>query len=242
MVLSAGSAESMTDTTSERGERRRSPRVAMKGSVVMRAGNHVHQGRLVDLSQGGLLAVTGVSPPQRLLGATVELDLRLDAEAARWVRIAGRAVRVGRDQIAVAFSEPPSALVRLIDDMSAASRTRRRVIHVVLLDNDLDRRQALAEGFRAAGCNVIDVATPLEAVVRLGESSFEPDVIAIADSADEAVAEEMRRFIQVAHPRARLVTIGDAALAPGGASDWLSSIDSDADLTVRVRRILGHPR
>jgi hypothetical protein len=231
----------MVETTSARVERRRNSRIVMKGSVVVRAGNHVHHGRLADLSQGGLLAVTDVSPPQRLLGSTVELDLRLDAQAASWVRIAGRAVRVGPDHLAVAFSQPPSALVQLIDDMTAASRTRRRVIHVVLLDNDLVRREALAEGFRAAGCNVIDVATPLEAVVRLGESSFEPDVIAIADSAAE-VADEMRRFTQNAHPRAQLVTIGDGALAPGGATDWLSSIDSGDDLAVRVRRILGQAR
>ena len=109
---------------------------------------------------------------------------------------------------------------------------------VVLIDGHTERRWAIAEGFRATGCAVIEASTPLEAIVRLGESSFEPDVIAVADSYPTSEAEEMRVFVERDHPNVKLVTIGDALIEPDGIAHWLSSADPGSDLPDRVREVL----
>ncbi len=79
-------------------------------------------------------------------------------------------------------------------------------------------------------------------IVRLGESSFEPDVIAIADSHPATAADEMRSFVERYHPNAKLVTIGDSVLQPDGIAHWLSSADPASDLPVRIREVLVRPR
>jgi len=78
--------------------------------------------------------------------------------------------------------------------------------------------------------------------VRLGESSFEPDVIAIADSDPSAAADQMRGFVERNHPHAKLVAIGDSELGPDGIAHWLSSADPDSDLPDRIREVLVRPR
>ena len=74
--------------------------------------------------------------------------------------------------------------------------------------------------------------------MRLGESEFEPDLIAIADSLPASTSDQMRRFVEAEHPRARLVTIGDAATAPDGLALWLSSANPNTDLAARIRTVL----
>jgi hypothetical protein len=76
--------------------------------------------------------------------------------------------------------------------------------------------------------------------VRLGESSFEPDVIAVADSANDD-ANDMRAFVEREHPNAKLITIGDEVFQPDGFANWLSSANPNADLASRVRVVLVAP-
>src|SRR5205814_3996243 len=110
----------------------------------------------------------------------------------------------------------PAVLLHMIDQIATAARARDRVLAVVLIDTHAQRRSAMAAGFRATGCNVVEAATPLEAIVRLGESSFEPDVIAIADSDPPTAADDMRAFVERDHPRSKVITIGDELLEPDG--------------------------
>ena len=219
-------------------ERRKFERIAPKGAVVLRMQAHALQGRLVNLAEGGLFVASTVSAPDHWLGGNLEVEVRLDGGGAEWLRATGRVARIAGDGVAIAFSAPPPvSLVRMIEDLTSASRADARVLSVVLIDAEAERRSAMASGFREAGCRVIEAATPLEAIVRLGESSFEPDVIAVADTASRE-AEEMRVFVERDHPRAKLVTIGDALLAPDGTNHWLSSADPLADLPSRVRDVL----
>jgi hypothetical protein len=67
-------------------------------------------------------------------------------------------------------------------------------------------------------------------------------VIAVADTAATADAEEMRAFIERDHPNAKLITIGDEVFQPDGFANWLSSSNPDADLPRRVREALVAPR
>jgi hypothetical protein len=232
----------MNDRPGARIERRRHLRIAPKGTVVLAAGEHAQRGRIANLAQGGMLVGTSVMAPARLLGRDVDVKLRLDGQLACWLQASGRIIRIGAEGIAIAFESMPPDLARLIDEMSTESSARLRVISVVLIDADTSRRATMAAGFDAVGCLVIAVATPLEAIVRLGEASFEPDLIAIADSVPSTAAEEMRRFVERDHPRVKLVTIGHESIEPSGIANWLSSEDPRLDLPARVRDVLGRPR
>lgn len=220
-------------------ERRKDVRISPKGTVMLQAGEHAHRGRLANLGIGGLLASTTVTVPERLLSRAVEIELRLDTRASEWLQLHGRILRIDLASVAVTFDQVPASVVRMIDEMSTASHASRRVVSVVLVDATAARRDPIAEAFRAVGCTVLEVATPLEAIVTLGEARFEPDLIAIADSLPATISTELREFVEREHPRTKLVTIGDHLIEPDGIAHWLSSADPQLDLAARVRQLLG---
>jgi CheY-like chemotaxis protein len=232
----------MSERTGRRPDRRQHIRIAPKGTVSLVSGAHTRLGRIANLCQGGLLVATTAPAPDELLGSAVEVELRLDGQRAEWMQASGRILRITSDEIAIRLEGLSAALVRTIDEMSTASRASLRTLSAVLVDADPGRRSAMVEAFRVAGCRVVEASTPLEAIVRLGESSFEPDLIVIADSDPPAVADDLRRFVERNHPGAKLVTIGDALIDPAEGGRWLSSADPGRDLEARIRQILGGPR
>jgi hypothetical protein len=226
----------------EKTERRQHERVTPKGTVVLVVGDQRERGRLSYVGIGGMLAATTTMMPESFVGRAVETELRLDDRLASWLHIPGKIVRITGESVAVTFDSVPAIFVRLIDEVSTASHADRRVLSMVLIDASTQRRRRIAEGFRAAGCQVIDVSTALEAIVRLGEASFEPELIAIADSIPHQTSHDLREFVEREHPRAKLVTIGDEVVDPGGLIHWLSSADPQSDLAARVRHVLSRPR
>ena len=221
-------------------ERRKRARVALKGTAILLAGEHAVRARLVNISEGGFFASTLVTPPRRILGRSVDIELRLDDRRSQWIRLEGKIVRIGNESVAVSLNAT-AALVRLVDGMTAASRARERVISVILIDEDAERRKLLAEAFQLVGCSLIEAATPLEAIVRLGESTFEPDVIAVADSIPAATANEMREFVARNHPHVKLVSITD--VLDGRVNIFqLTPEDLRGNLADAIRRLLGRPR
>ena len=232
----------MNNRTGPRPERRRHARICPKGTSLLRVDSYALHGRIANLGEGGMLVITDVDAPERLLGRLADVEVRLDGGFAQWLQATGRIVRIAGGGVAIAFDTLSGELRGMIDELTTASRARIRVLSVVLIDADAQRRSAMTAGFRATGCAVIEAATPLEAIVRLGESSFEPDVIAIADSHPAAAADEMRAFVERNHPNAKLVTIGDALLQPDGIAHWLSSADPGSDLPDRIREVLVRPR
>jgi CheY-like chemotaxis protein len=218
-------------------ERRRHARISLKGTAIILAGEHAVRGRLVNLAEGGFLATTLITAPARLLGRMVDIELRMDDPLAKWIRVEARVTRISGGSIAVEFNEPRPALIRLVEAMVVASRLRQRVLSVVLIDEDTVRREMIAEGFRAVGCNVVEAPTSLEAVIRLGEQAFEPDLIAVADSVPVASANEMREFIARNHSHVKLVSITNDLTPPSDRQHWLSSGDPTPDLAHRIRHL-----
>lgn len=218
-------------------ERRRFPRTIAKGAVVMHVAGTDQKGRMVDVAEGGLLVATSVTPPERWLGRPVEIEMRFDG-LGDWLLGSARVVRIVASGFAIAFHTPPPAIGRIVDELAGSFRARQRTLAVVVIDTDPDRRASMVRAFRTVGCAVVEAGTPLEAVYRLGESSFEPDVIAVADSQPTAGADALRRFVEVNHPRASLVRIlsgdGPVGVLPG----WVSATDPDQDLPRRVRDVL----
>jgi hypothetical protein len=232
----------MNNRTGAGSERRRHPRICPKGTSFLRVDGQELHGRIANLGEGGMLVITDVDAPERLLGRGTDVEVRLDGGFAQWLQATGRIVRIASGGVAIAFDTLSGELRAMIDELATASRARIRVLSVVLIDADAERRSAMTAGFRATGCGVIEAATPLEAIVRLGESSFEPDVIAIADSDPSAAADQMRGFVERNHPNAKLVAIGDSVLSPDGIAHWLSAAGPASDLPDRIREVLVRPR
>jgi hypothetical protein len=225
-------------TNESRPERRREPRICPKGTVLVRADTYLIRGRIANLSRSGLLAITPITTPERLLGARVEVSFRLDGAGASWLELRGRLMRIGAGSLALALDIVPLSFTRILDQTLSRSPRHDRSLSMILVDATFARRTEMAEAFRAAGCDVLDVSTPLEAVVRLGESEFEPDLIAIADSLPASISDELRRFVDVEHPHVLLVRIGDAVSTPEGLAHWLSAANAGNDLSQRVRDVL----
>ena len=218
-------------------ERRTSARISPKGSAFLTAAEWSTRGRIVNVGVGG--ALLRARTPVGAVGEAVEIELRLDGASRRWMRLPCRVTRIELAAIAVEVASAPDEFEALIAEVSLASRTNVRRLSVVLIDESVGRRIQIAEAFRAAGCAVIDVSTPLGAIVELGQSQFEPDLIAIADSLPESVSEELRGFVESEHPAARLVRIGNDRLEPVGLANWLSTMNPQNDLVDRIRRLLG---
>jgi len=224
-------------------DRRRHARIEPKGTVTLYALGNAHRGRVVNIGAGGVYVATDVRIPDRLLGRVVDLELRFDGALAAWQRLAGRVSRISAGGVAIVFAAPTApALLLVLDGLTTASHASARVISVVLIDAHAARRAAIATGFRAAGCDVIEVATQLEAIVRLGESNFEPDIIAVANTQPVTAADEIRAFIEHDHPSSMLVTIGPELLDPAGLANWLSETTATSDLPARIRELLFAPR
>ncbi|HET9992836.1 MAG TPA: PilZ domain-containing protein [Kofleriaceae bacterium] len=222
-------------------ERRRHARILAKGAVTMLVEGNQHRGRIGNFGRGGMFVLVDAPSPE-LWHGELALEIRLDGPGAEWVAAIGRVTFVLRTGVGIAFESTTAKLRAMVDELDTASLANARVVSVVLIDADPARRAAMMNGFRAAGCAVIAVATQLEAIVRLGESSFEPDVIAVADSPQSTAAAEMRAFIERDHPNVKLVTIGDELREPAGIANWLSAADPASDLAVRVREVLVRPR
>lgn len=231
----------MSIESERRAERRQSVRVRAKGTASIRATDYDVRGRVGNVCTGGLSMTTLVTAPDRLLTRTVEVELRFDTQQAAWIQLRGHVLRIGATTIAIGFDTVPVGFARMIDDALTASNGNARILSLVIIDATTERRLRMAEGFRAAGCAVVDVSTPLEAIVRLGEFHFEPDVIAVADSLPSLIADEMRTFVEREHPRAKLVTIGDDVTEPEGLAHWLSSTNPGDDLPARIRTLLIRP-
>ncbi|HEY5928543.1 MAG TPA: PilZ domain-containing protein [Kofleriaceae bacterium] len=222
----------------ERNDRRKFVRISPKGTTVVNADSYIIRGRITNLSRGGVCMHTRNTAPERLLGSKVTVELRLDGQNASWQHLQARVLRIGANSLSLQLDDVPASFAAVIDATVSASHNKDRRLSIVLVDATVERRQAMAEAFRSAGCTVVDVVTPLEAIVRLGELHFEPDVIAIADSLPEAISADLRRFVDDAHPGTKLVTIGDTINAPDGLMHWLSSANPSGDLATRIRKVL----
>jgi hypothetical protein len=158
----------MNDRTGTRPERRRHPRMSAKGTAVLHIESHALHGRIANLGEGGMFVLVQIDPAQAVLGRTLDVEIRLDGGFAEWLHVTGRILRVADDGVAIGFDRLPDQLRGMLDELMTASRARVRVLSVVLIDADAQRRSAMTAGFRATGCGVIEAATPLEAIGRLG--------------------------------------------------------------------------
>jgi CheY-like chemotaxis protein len=177
------------------GERRHDARIRARGSVIVHAARHAC-GRIVDVSSGGIRIRLAVGArPEKKIGARVRLDLHLDGARFRWVHLAGRVRQIHKDTIGISLTHVPADFEDRVQDHLLADLENRAHQHVLLVDPDPIRRMRLATEMRAAGREVLEVASPLEAIARLAETHRRPTVVAIADTVPTAIADELRAYL-----------------------------------------------
>jgi hypothetical protein len=98
-----------------RPDRRTELRVSPKGAVIVRSDTYIMRGRVVNVSRSGLLATTTITAPERMLGSTVDIELRLDAGDASWLELRGRILRIAAGSLAIGLDAVPAAFTRIID-------------------------------------------------------------------------------------------------------------------------------
>lgn len=222
-------------------ERRRATRVRSKGSIQVRHGTRLIRARLLDLSSTGSCARAEL--PLGLIvvvGKPVRVEIRLDACPAKPFSLLAHVLRVDvvTRTLAIEFDEIPRDFADCVHDELLAALEHDTSPRLILIDTAIARRRMIANAFRAAGCQVTEAATPLDAIVLLARSQFEPAVIAIADTIPESVADELRDFVVVEHPDAHMVAISRSATRRNPAESWLSASYMHASLHSRVSRVM----
>jgi hypothetical protein len=139
-------------------------------------------------------------------GALVHLDLRLDG-LGTWLHLSGVVVRVdthGPDFVlAIELLVVPSDFEDLVQDELLSELECAHQPRLLLVDGARGRRALVADAFRAMGCHVIEVSSPLEAIAKIDQSRLHLWAVMVADSKLASQAEELRRFLAETHPDVR---------------------------------------
>ena len=194
-------------STLDGGDRRGSPRVTARGSVIV---DH-HRAKITDVSASGVRVARCEPRAAYEVDESIGLMVRFDGARGRWWRTQGRVVRVEADgSVVVAFRDVPPGLVDAVRAELQDAADGEDVARVLVVDPDAGRRGRLAASFRAAGLRVTEAATPLDAIVCLSESRGYPHTVAIADTIPARVADELRTYLELEHADLALVrTPGD---------------------------------
>lgn len=220
-------------------ERRRNTRVYVRGPATVR-------GRLRDVP-GYVIAVSETALEIRcqlrtallaMAGASVEVEMRLDGqtgESVGWFVLHGRVARVRFDNqsLIIQIGALPRPLAALIERISESAVPP---VQAMIVDRESARRTRVAEAFRAEGCQVIEVATPIEALHWLERGWRGTDVFAVADTIPDTVGVDLRAFLDTVSPDALVVALGGPEWTPG--RERLDPSDADGILASHVRSLL----
>jgi CheY-like chemotaxis protein len=220
-------------------ERRRHARVYVRGPATVRGRRREVPGYVIAVSETTLeIRCQLRSALLAMVGASVEVEMRLDGqigEVAGWFVLHGQVARVRFDNqsLIIQIGALPRPLVALIE------RIRRSAVppvEAMIVDREVARRTRVAEAFRAEGCQVIEVATPIEALHWLERGWRGTDVFAVADTIPDTIGIDLRAFLDTSAPDALVVSLGGPEWTPG--RERLDPSVSDGLLASHVRALL----
>jgi CheY-like chemotaxis protein len=173
-----------------------------------------------------------------MAGASVEVEMRLDGqtgESAGWFVLHGQVARVRFDNqsLIIQIGALPRPLAALIERIRSSAVPP---IEAMIVDRELARRTRVAEAFRAEGCQVIEVATPIEALHWLERGWRGTDVFAVADTIPDTIGIHLREFLDALAPDALVIALGGPEWTPG--RERLDPSDGDGLLAAHVRSLL----
>ena len=220
-------------------ERRRRSRVYVRGSATVRGRCREVPGYVLAVSETTLeIRCQLRSALLAMAGASVEVEMRLDGqtgESAGWFVLHGQVARVRFDtqSLIIQIRALPRPLSALIERMR---RSEVPPIEAMIVDREVARRTRVAEAFRAEGCQVIEVATPIEALHWLERGWRGTDVFAVADTIPKDVGVDLRAFLDEVAPDALVLALGDPEWTPG--RERLDPSGGDGLLASHVRSLL----
>jgi len=178
-------------------DRRRAFRVSVDGLALLWHGGRI-AGRyaLADLSVGGCLLRNG--PPCELgeqYGIVLDLpegDLRLTATVVRQ-----HETELGGRELGMQFLESTPGLEDRIHDqvVQLLERDPQQRGRVLVVDMDPARRTETGEGLRRLGHDVLEAATPLEAVWELENGPMDIHTVLVARSLGGSDGRDLLKFI-----------------------------------------------
>jgi hypothetical protein len=139
------------------------------------------------------------------VGARVHLDVRLDG-LGRWLQLIGSVARVDARGSGVALAIEllvvPPGFEDLVQDELLFALECAHLPRILLVDGTVGRRELVAAGYRATGCHVIEVSSPLEAIVALDQSRLHLWAVVIGQAGD------LHEFLDEAYPDVRVIDVG----------------------------------
>jgi hypothetical protein len=191
--------------------------------------------RLISVSEAGVEATCELGfVEQEILGAMIDLQLRLDGSEGGWLTGHGAVTTVRPESHRIVVSIP-DRIPELSAYIAKSTIELHRPPDVMVVDRDRPRRTQTAAAFRREECEVFEATTPLEALDHLDRGA-DPSLIEIAPSTPEGVANELRDYLEVAHPDSRQVHVsGESSVAPTSRRDRLHERSA---LRKRVRAVL----
>ena len=221
-------------------ERRNSGRVQSTGTAVVH-GSFAAHARILDLAIGGVSLQIDHAAPLPDVGAPVRLDVRLDG-AGRWLHLSGSVARVeacgsGAALVIELLVVPPD-FEDLVQDELLSALECAHVPRVLLVDGARGRRELVAAAFRAIGYHVIEVSSPLEAIVEIDQSRLHLWAVVIADTKLASQADDLRAFLGETHPEVPLIDVGQGTCRTGRTS---LSVGDIPDLAWQVGNLAAIP-
>lgn len=217
-------------------ERRQTPRHDVRATAVLHTADRCIHGRAMVVSDHALEVSCDMGfGVLSLDGAPVHIEMRLDGAAGTWFFTRGRISRVhaSRHSVVIAIEHLPGELAAICGKGTARDDEH---LDVLLVDEDVCRRIAVAAAFREAGCRVMGASTPLDAMELL-DSRGGVDLIAVADSYPEKAANDLREYLDGAETKAEVIALGEN-------DDWVATrerldpSDGDGHLAERVSTLL----
>jgi CheY-like chemotaxis protein len=196
-------------------DRRHSFRVTVDGLALLWCKDRIAgRYRLADLSIGGCLLRDG---PTCDVGAEYGLVLHLPTEAA--MRLPARVVRqrtteFGRSELGIVFLERPPWTEDQIHDLVMRNLEREHSAikgRVLVVDANENRRDALVETLLGLGCDVLEAATPVEAVWELENGPMDIHTAFIARTLGRSDGRDLVRFIGARYANVWRVLMADGA-------------------------------
>ena len=221
-------------------DRRSSGRVQTTGTALVHGGVAVHA-RILDLAIGGVRLLVDDQAALPDSGARVRLDLRTDRSGG-WLTLIGYVVRVeargSGAALAIEVPVAPPDFEDLVQDELLATLECTQVPWLLLVDRERGRRELVADAFRAAGCRVIEMSCPLEAIVEIERSRLHLWAAVIADTKLASHADELRKFLRDTYPGVPQIDVGQRLRKNGSAS---LGVDGVPDLAVQIFNLVRMP-
>jgi CheY-like chemotaxis protein len=178
--------------------------------MVFRARGRPIHCRLISVSKGAIEATTELGFVERdVLGTTIDFEVRLDGADGVWLSGRGLVTNTHADthRLVIATPDPiPELLVHIARSLVAL----RGSPEVMVVDRDRPRRARTAAAFRHEQCTVFEATTALEALDHLDRAE-DPTLIEVAPTTPAGVGDELRDYLELAHPESRQVHVSGAS-------------------------------